>query len=83
METSIDILFKIVVRVILKKTDELCSKIMICVTLIFLEFLSAFFFRLLRGILIKADELCRKIMISVTLTFLQFSSAFFWLLGVI
>jgi hypothetical protein len=43
METSIDILFKIVVRVILKKADELCSKIMICVTLIFLEFSSAFF----------------------------------------
>jgi hypothetical protein len=64
---------------ILKKADELCRKTMICVTLIFLQFSSAFFW-LLGVILKKADELCRKTMICVTLIFLQFSSAFFWLL---
>ena len=67
-------------RMILKKADEPCRKTKICITLIFLQFSSAFFC-LLGGILKKADELCRKTMICVTLIFLQFSSAFFWLLG--
>ena len=48
----------------MKKADELCSKVMICVTLIFLQFSSAFFW-LLRVNLKKADELCRKAMICV------------------
>ena len=48
----------------MKKADELCRKTMICVTLIFLQFSSAFFW-LLRVNLKKADELCRKAMICV------------------
>ena len=48
----------------MKKADELCRKAMICVTLIFLQFSSAFFW-LLRVNLKKADELCRKAMICV------------------
>ena len=48
----------------MKKADELCRKAMICVTLIILQFSSAFFW-LLRVNLKKADELCRKAMICV------------------
>ena len=47
-------------RMILKKADEPCRKTKICITLIFLQFSSAFFC-LLGGILKKGDELCRKI----------------------